>query len=57
MSILSRRRSALSRFAIFLLTLASWAALAAAQDGSAKAVPLNAHAKTYGSGWECDRVS
>jgi hypothetical protein len=55
MSILSRRRSAVCRFLIFLLALASWPALAGAQDGSAKAVPLNAHAKSYGSGWECDR--
>jgi hypothetical protein len=55
MSIKSLRRTGSCRFLIALLALASWPGLAAAQDDSARAAPLNAHMKRYGGGWECDR--
>jgi hypothetical protein len=43
------------RLLIALLALASWPGVAATQDDSAGAAPLNAHMKRYGGGWECDR--
>jgi len=55
MSIQSLRRTVSCRFLIALLALSSWSEIAAAQDESAGAAPLNAHVKRYGDGWECDR--
>ena len=55
MSIQSLRRTGSCRFLIALLALASWPGVAATQDDSAGAAPLNAHMKRYGGGWECDR--
>jgi len=55
MSIQSLPRTRSCRFLIALLALAFWPDVAATQADSAGAAPLNAHAKRYGGGWECDR--
>jgi hypothetical protein len=56
MNIESLRRTGSGLFLIALLALASWPGVAATQDDSAQAVvPLNAHMRSHGGGWECDR--
>ena len=48
-----RHRTLLIHALILLAFLATRPGVALAQDGVAE-IPENAHAKSYGSGWECD---
>jgi hypothetical protein len=49
-----RHRSLLIHPLILLAFLATRPGVAFTQDGAAE-IPENAHAKSYGSGWECDQ--
>ena len=50
-----RRPCAISIHALFLLALLAAAPGVVFAQGGSVGMPDNAHAKSYGSGWECDQ--